>query len=352
MKVVAEIASPRLVLRLMCVTDLHANLYPYDYFRDRFDKFVGLAMTAGLIREARRESANSLLFDNGYILRGTPLGDWAAAESANSATAPHPVVAAMNALHYSAATLGNHDFNYGLDVLERAYADANFPITCCNIRRVDGKTWFPRSVVLQRSFADEAGTAWPLMVGVIGFAPPQIARWDETHVSGSLEIADIDRAAREEVVALRHCDVDLVVAFGHSGISRLASKPDEENAGQDLARIDGIDALFLGHQHLLLPGEDFADVLGLDAARGMIGNKLAVMAGFRGSHLGIIDLALERSEGAWRVASAHAETRPIARRDENGAVVALVEFLPLGAGGRERGASAHTLIRPGAGRRA
>ena len=76
--------------------------------------------------------------------------------------------------------------------------------------------------------------------------------------------------------------VDLVVALCHSGISRLASTPGEENAAQDLARLDGVDALFLGHQHLLFPGEDFADFPGVDAERGTIHGKPAVMAGFCG----------------------------------------------------------------------
>jgi len=278
--------------------------------------------------EARRESQNSLLLDNGDILQGTPLGDWAAAEMANDGSARHPVIVAMNALDYAAATLGNHEFNYGLDILERAYAAAEFPVACCNMRRLDGKPWFPPSIVVERSFADVGGTTWALKVGVIGVAPPQIARWDEAHVAGKLEIVDIVEAARAEVAALRRGGVDLVVALCHSGISRLASTPGEENAALDLAEVDGIDALFLGHQHLLFPGEDSADVAGLDAVRGTIHGKPAVMAGFWGSHLGIIDLALERRDGGWRVASARAEARPIAKRDEDGAVVALVESDP------------------------
>ncbi len=322
-------APARLALRLMCVTDLHANLYPYDYFRDRPDELVGLARTAALIGEARRQSQNSLLFDNGDILQGTPLGDWAAAEMANEASAHHPVILAMNALDYAAATLGNHDFNYGLDILERAYAAAEFPVVSCNVRRADGKPWFRPSVVVERSFADAGGTTWAVKVGVIGVAPPQIARWDEAHVAGRLEIVDVVEAARAEVAALRRRAADLVVALCHSGISRLASAPGEENAALDLAGLDGIDALFLGHQHLLFPGEDFADVAGLDAVRGTIRNKPAVMAGFWGSHLGIIDLALERRDGAWRVGAARAEARPIAKRDENGAAVALAPSDPV-----------------------
>ena len=188
----------------------------------------------------------------------------------------------MNALAYAAAAPGNHDFNYGLDILERAYAAARFPVVCCNIRRADGGSWLPPWAVIECALADEAGATRPFKVGVIGFAPPQIAQWDEPLVAEILTTLDIVDAARAEIGALRSKGVDLVVALCHSGISRLSPQPGEENAALDLAKVDGIDALFLGHQHLLFPGEDFAGVEGLDAARGTIDGKPAVMAGFLG----------------------------------------------------------------------
>lgn len=317
-------AARRLSLRLLGVTDLHANLYPYDYFRDRPDASVGLSKTATLIAIARREAANCLLFDNGDILQGTPLGDFAAQCMVEDSTAGHPVIAAMNVLDYAAATLGNHDFNYGLDLLQRAYGSARFPVVCCNIRRADGGPWFAPSVVIERLFVDNAGAACCLRIGVMGFAPIQIAQWDEVHVVGRLEMLDIVEAAQAEVANLRNSGVDLVVALCHSGISRLGRTLGEENAAQDLAQVDGVDALFIGHQHLLFPGRDFAGVAGLDTTGGFIHGKPAVMAGFWGSHLGVIDLALEPGPGGWRVASAEVEVRPIASRDENGVAVALI----------------------------
>ncbi|HEY1783279.1 MAG TPA: bifunctional 2',3'-cyclic-nucleotide 2'-phosphodiesterase/3'-nucleotidase [Roseiarcus sp.] len=337
----------RLCLRLLGLTDLHANLYPYDYYRDRPDNSVGLARAASLIAEARREAANCLLFDNGDSLQGTPLGDLAAGTLAADPKAAHPVIAAMNALDYDAATLGNHDFNYGLEVLERAYAQARFPVICCNVRKRDGSPWFPPSIVIEREFVDEAGAPQRLKVGVIGVAPAQIAQWDEVHLRGRLIALDIVEAARAELRGLRS-RVDLVVALCHSGISRLASAEGEENAGQDLARLDGIDALILGHQHLQLPGEDFAGFPGVDAKRGTVHGKPAVMPGSFGSHLGILDLGLENDAGGWRVAEAGVEARPIARRDATGGAVALVgsDDSVLEAAKAAHGATLHYIRTP------
>jgi 2',3'-cyclic-nucleotide 2'-phosphodiesterase / 3'-nucleotidase len=317
-------SAPRARLRLIGVTDLHANLYPYDYFRDRPDPSVGLAQTAALIAEARRQSPNCLLFDNGDILQGTPLGDLAAERSLSGEAEVHPVIAAMNVLNYAAATLGNHEFNYGIEVLERAYAGARFPVVCCNIHRPDGSPWFPPSVVVEAKIVDNLGASRPVKVGVIGFAPPQIAQWDEAHVAGKLVFSGIIESAAGEVAALERQGVDIIVALCHSGISREAPSPGEENAALDLAAVQGIDALFIGHQHLLFPGEDFRDVPGLDAARGVIRGKPAVMAGFWGSHLGVIDLTLEFRADRWRVIDATDEARPIAKRDDEGVAHALV----------------------------
>src|ERR1700722_8466592 len=316
-------SKPRLRLRLLGLTDLHANLYPYDYYRDCPDDSVGLARVASLVAEARAEATNCLLFDDGDTLQGTPLGDLGAEAIIADRRAVPPVIAAMNTLDYAVATLGNHDFNYGLEALDRAYAQARFPVVCCNVRKSDGTPWFPPSIVIERTFVDESGSARLLKVGVIGVAPPQIAQWDEAHVRGRLLTVDIVEAVGAELNELR-TRVDLVVVLCHSGISRLASTRGEENAGQDLARLDGVDALFLGHQHLLLPGEDFAGLPGVDAERGTIHGKPAVMAGFWGSHLGIIDLLLEMDTG-WGVVEARVEVRPIARRDADGRGIALTE---------------------------
>ena len=319
----ARRSQPRLRLRLLGVTDLHANLYPYDYYRDCPDNSVGLARAASLIATARSEAPNCLLFDNGDSLQGAPLGDLAAQAIIADPGARHPVIAAMNTLDYAAATVGNHDFNYGLEALESAYAQARFPVVCCNVRKIDGSPWLPPSVVIERAFVDESGTPRRLKLGVIGVAPPQIARWDEAHVRGRLTTSDIVEAVRAELRVLEG-HVDLIVALCHTGVSRLPSALGEENAGRDLARLGGVDALILGHQHLLLPGEDFVGFPGVDAERGTIHGKPAVMAGFAGSHLGIIDLELEM-DTVWRVAEASVEVRPIARRDANGGAIALVE---------------------------
>jgi 2',3'-cyclic-nucleotide 2'-phosphodiesterase/3'-nucleotidase len=87
-----------------------------------------------------------------------------------------------------------------------------------------------------------------------------------------------------------------------------------ENASILLAGIDGIDALVTGHSHLVFPGPQFEDVEGVDIAAGTINGKPGVMGGFWGSHLGLLDLLLERDGNAWKVVSSTSEARPISQR--------------------------------------
>ena len=108
------LAAGQASLRVMSTTDVHVHVHPYDYYRDREENTVGLAKISTLVEAARAGAANSLLLDNGDFIQGNPLGDFMAYERGLQAGDLHPMIAAMNALGYDAATLGNHEFNYGL----------------------------------------------------------------------------------------------------------------------------------------------------------------------------------------------------------------------------------------------
>jgi 2',3'-cyclic-nucleotide 2'-phosphodiesterase / 3'-nucleotidase len=308
--------SSHVRLRLLGTSDLHANIFGYDYYRDRPDDTVGLAKTAALIRAARAEAENSILLDNGDIIQGTPLGDYVALSKGLRPGDLHPMIAAMNVLGYSACTLGNHEFNYGLDFLENAFAGANFPAICSNIFKPDGTFYFKPWIVLEQICRDGAGAAHKLRIGIIGFTPPQIVEWDLSHLTGRATTIGVAEAAKLYVPQVRALGVDLVIALCHSGISRKAPQPGEENAAIALSQVVGVDAIFTGHQHLLLPGGDFAGIAGVDNNLGALSGVPAFMPGFWGSHLGLIDLDLKQKDGRWTVVAWRVEARAIYARSD------------------------------------
>ena len=302
-------------LRLIGTSDLHAYLYPYDYYRDRPDETVGLAKTAALISAARAECAHTLLLDNGDFIQGAPLGDYAAQRLLADKSMIYPVVGAMNELGYAVGTLGNHEFNYGLDVLEAALRGAAFPFVNCNILTPDGSPYFKPWVILDLSMQDEGGVPRLLRLGVIGFVTPQIVQWDQSHLAGRAITVGIVEAARIHVPELRRQGADIVIALCHSGISRRTAAPGDENAALALSGVEGVDAILLGHQHLVLPGSDFRGIAGVDTDTGGLNGVPAFMPGFYGSHLGLIDLSFVHGSSGWKIARADVAVRPIYVRD-------------------------------------
>lgn len=309
-------------LRLMETTDLHVHVFPYDYYSDKPMDTAGLARTASLIRQIRNEAANSVLVDNGDFLQGNPMGDFVAYERGLKDGDIHPVIKGMNVLGYDAATLGNHEFNYGLEFMSKVLAGANFPFVCANL--VKGQlTASPRQdslflkpyVILDRELRDGAGKTHPIRLGFIGFVPPQIMNWDRKHLEGSANARDIVATAKAFVPEMREQGCDLVIALSHSGISADAYADGMENASLHLAAVEGIDAVFCGHHHLVFPGPAYANLAGVDAEKGTLFGKPTAMGGFWGSHLGVIDLMLARDGNSWKINGFATEARPIYKKD-------------------------------------
>ncbi|SLN39763.1 Trifunctional nucleotide phosphoesterase protein YfkN precursor [Pseudoruegeria aquimaris] len=317
-------------LRILETTDLHVHVFPYDYYADKPRDTVGLSRTATLIQQIRDEATNTLLVDNGDFLQGNPMGDYIAYERGMKEGDMHPVITAMNAVGFDASTLGNHEFNYGLDFLAKSLAGAEFPVVSANVALETGaspredKTLVKPYVILERELEDGAGMKHPIKIGIIGFVPPQIMNWDRRHLEGKVQARDIVETARAYIPEMKEQGADIIVALSHSGLG-AAEGEGLENASVALAGVDGIDALVTGHQHLVFPGPAFAEVPLVDAEAGTIQGKPAAMGGFWGSHLGVIDLMLEIDGGEWKVVTASSEARPISKRNEDRSITALVE---------------------------
>ena len=323
-------------LRIMETTDIHVHVFPYDYYGDKPNDTMGLARTASIIDSIRAEAGNSMLIDNGDFLQGNPMGDYIAYERGMKEGDQHPVVKAMNVLGYDAGTLGNHEFNYGLDFMFKVLSGAGFPYVCANLTKgqlaSDPKQddlFFKPYVILEKEIRDGSGATSPVEVGFIGFVPPQIMLWDAKHLEGKAQTRDIIEAAQAWVPVMREEGADIIVALSHSGIDGSGMSERMENASLYLAGVDGIDAVFTGHQHLVFPGpKDFEGIAGADAVKGTLMGKPAVMAGFWGSHMGLIDLLLEKDGNSWKIVDFTTEARPIYHRDADRKVVADVKDKP------------------------
>ena len=328
----AQVVTPQDTarLRILATSDLHMHLAPWDYLADQPSPAVGLARTASLIAQARAEVAECLLLDNGDFLQGSPLGDLIAL---GSGSAPNPMITVMNHLSYDAATLGNHEFSHGLPYLIQALDQAAFPIVSANIFHAahdptGGDVPFrPPWVIVTRTLTVNDQPT-PLRIGLIGFAPPQLVLWEHQHIAGQISTRDILQAADLEVPRLRAAGADLVIALAHTGIGADQAEPCMENASAALAALDGIDALIMGHTHQTFPSSGFRAAGSVDPQAGTLSGKPAVMPGFFGGHLGVIDLWLTHDGARWQIMRHTSVLRAIAQRDCAGRVAALVASDP------------------------
>jgi 2',3'-cyclic-nucleotide 2'-phosphodiesterase/3'-nucleotidase len=197
---------------VVATTDVHGRVYHWDYLRDTVATW-GLTRAATAIDSLRTAyPGRVIVLDAGDLIQGSPFATYFARESP---VAPHPVIDALNALRYDAATLGNHEFNFGLDVYARAAESAAFPIVAGNIYRLPRDTLvYPAYVMLQRDSA---------RVAVAGFTTPGSMVWDRQYLEGRIRITPILPEAERVLGQVQADGADLRIVIMHSGMGGASS---------------------------------------------------------------------------------------------------------------------------------
>ncbi|MFF9014167.1 5'-nucleotidase C-terminal domain-containing protein [Streptomyces sp. NPDC014870] len=256
--------AKRYSFTVMGTTDLHGNVFNWDYFTDKeFDdkahNDVGLAKISTLVEQVRKEKGrcNTLLIDAGDTIQGTQLSYYyAKVDPITARRGPvHPMAQAMNAIGYDAAALGNHEFNYGIPVLRKFEEQCDFPLLGANA--LDAKTLRPAfpPYSMHRLRTPHGRD---VKVAVLGLTNPGIAIWDKANVSGRMVFPGLEEQAAKWVPRLRSMGADVVVVSAHSGSSGTSSYGDqlphiENAAGLVAEQVPGIDAILVGHAHTEIP---------------------------------------------------------------------------------------------------
>lgn len=312
-------------LAVLETTDLHSNVVGYDYFKLAAEPSIGLDRTARLIAQAREEFPNTVLFDNGDTIQGNALADWQALVKPLRCDQTLGIYKVMNALKYDGASIGNHEFNYGLAYLNqvtgsrfrvagvdqpRRCAGPAFPQVLANVYSVKTQKpiFAPYRIIEKRidaTDADGRSIKASVKVGIIGFTPPTIMSWDKRWLEGKVYTTGVREAALKYIPEMRRKGADIVVAIAHGGLDANPYTPSMENAGWYLAQVPGVDAMLLGHSHQLFPNAASTapqfNLPGVDKAKGLVHGVPTVMANLWGKHLGVIALQLRASGKGWTV---------------------------------------------------
>ncbi len=288
-------------------TDVHGRLRGWDYYDGAADPIRGLARAATIVDSVR--SANPgrvVLVDAGDALQGNPLTYVAARVDS---TGPHPVIAAMNAMHYDAMAVGNHDFNYGLLFLERAVASAQFGVLASNVYAPNGRRVFAPSRIVQRN---------GVRVAIVGATTPGAMIWDQVNLSGRAVVRDIVEDLKGSVSDVRKAS-DLVVVVMHSGLGgpssydeKATGVPPEDVAARVAREVPGVDLIVYGHSH-----REVADTV--------INGVMLMQPRNWATSVAVANVRLTRGTSGWQVASKRGVIVRSAGHAEQGAVVAATE---------------------------
>jgi 2',3'-cyclic-nucleotide 2'-phosphodiesterase (5'-nucleotidase family) len=269
-------------LTVLFTSDLHGHVLPVDDVTGR-PAGGSIAQVATVVRRIRAEAPAVVVLDGGDAIEGTPLEYLSIA--APGATGTDPTIAAMNAVRYDAAVLGNHEFNFGLAVLERSLAEARFPWLAANLDGAAGAGLHVGDELILRRGG--------VRIGILGLTNPNVPRWDPPEHWAGLAFRDPVEVARTRVPELRR-RADLVVVVVHSGFecdldTGAPNGTDAENFACRLARVPGIDLLLTGHTHRNIPPRTFGDTI-------------VAQPGRWADTVTRIDLDLERLHGKVRIA--------------------------------------------------
>lgn len=300
-------------LSVMGTTDLHGNVFNWDYFKnaeydDTAHNDIGLAKVSTLVKAVRariaeeRRTPAPLMIDAGDTIQGTPLAYYFAKIEPITGGHLHPMAAAMNEIGYDAAALGNHEFNYGLDILRKFQRQLRFPLLGANAQDwTTGLPVFPPYVLKRVHVPGEK----PITVGILGLTNPGIAIWDKANVENKVRFGGIVELAKIWVPRVRKAGADVVIVSAHSGMDLSSSYGDAlpvpENASALMAAtVPGIDAVLVGHAHLEIPERLVTNEV--------TGEQVVLTEPLRwGMRLSLIDLDLQKVRGKWKVVGRHSQ---------------------------------------------
>ena len=290
-------------------TDVHGRLRGWNYETNAPDASRGLTRAATIVDSLRRAAPGRvILLDAGDLLQGNAL-TYVAGKLA-PADAPHPVVSAMNAMKYDGAAIGNHEFNYGLPLLQRAISQSRFPFMAANALRPDGQPAFAAWTMVQRGEA---------RIGIVGATTPGAMVWDRDNLTGRIVVKDVIPEVKAAVADVRAAGATIVLVSIHSGLDGPSSYdtvstgvPSENVTARVAREVPGVDLILYGHSH-----REVADTT-------INGVLLMQPRNWAGS-VAVAHLTLVRDATGWRVAGKRSTVVQAAGHAEDPIVLAATD---------------------------
>lgn len=268
-------------LSVLHTNDWHSRIDPFPQNDPKFPGQGGSARRATLVEQIRAEDGEVLLLDAGDIVQGTPYFNYYAGK---------PEIELMNLMRYDAATLGNHDFDNGIEGLKKMLSWARFPFVNCNYGWGDTKLdqWVKPSVIVRKG---------GLKIGILGVGIELGPLLPAENIKGIQYYDPIQKANLEAFKLKKEKGCDLVICLSHLGYSYTDSKVSDRVLASQSRNID---AILGGHTHTFLEKPEVS--LNLE------GNSVIInQVGWAGLRLGRVNWQFSSSNNTNNKASAQIE---------------------------------------------
>lgn len=258
-------------ITILGTSDIHGRYMAWDYATDVENKAGSFAQISTIVKEIRDENEQTILVDAGDLIQ-----DNSAELFKNDDH--HPATEVLKALDYDVWTMGNHEFDYGFDVLDNITEQFDGGVLAGNVQLDDGTPYFDSYKIVERD---------GMKIGFIGMTTPLVAEFKkDTDIFDGKKLTDPVKETIEVVKNLKK-DVDVLVGVVHMGIS---NENDVHNTGvADMAEaVPELDVVFAGHMHTLVEEE-------------FINNVLIVEPDKYGRFVSRVDLTLSKNEDGYEV---------------------------------------------------
>jgi 2',3'-cyclic-nucleotide 2'-phosphodiesterase/3'-nucleotidase len=288
---------------ILGTSDIHGNVDNYDYFTDSIptgSSQRGLTKILTYVRGVLATNPDTILIDDGDTIQGTPLAYYFEMIDTGQA---NPMAAAMNYMNYTAATVGNHEFNYGPAVFNKFQSEATFPLLSANVTGCRDYTFVPYTIKEVNG----------VQVGILGLTPPAVVHWERPENIVDCVFSDAVEAAQVYVPEMRAAGADIIVVAAHSGLDETYGYGRDENFVKYLANeVPGIDVILAGHAHA-------------NVASQIINGVLVTEPNYHTRNISDIRITVSGSDTDWEVIAKSSTTPAMGSTAEDAGLLAIMQ---------------------------
>ncbi|WP_188385497.1 bifunctional metallophosphatase/5'-nucleotidase [Ornithinibacillus halotolerans] len=297
-------------VKVIYTSDVHGHAMPIQYGTNE-EANLGLAKYATIVKKIRKENEHVVVLDNGDLIQGTPLMTHYVKEHKDK---ENPMIGIMNRIGIDAGVIGNHEFNFGKEILHNAFNESSYPWLSANLVDENGDPFFGKPYTIKT-------LSNGVRIAIVGVTTHYIPNWESpAHIEGIYFQDALDTLKKWVEYIHSKENPDLLIASYHGGFERdiLTGEPTEELTGENQGyamckEIDGIDILLTGHQHRILAGE--------------INGVCVAQPGNNGLMYGSIEIELNQTNGKWHILKKHADIVPIGNVQADNEILAYMEEL-------------------------